>query len=136
MVEEELDDEEFEEDELDDAEQQDVEAEDVDSGDADVVSSNDEEQPIPVVEDSVRPVQEVESIGSITPADIAVLLTAEVGRFNMTAQKLMELRPGNFLRLDVMPENGLDLTINGKKVGRGELICVGEKLGIRILEVG
>ena len=74
--------------------------------------------------------------GAITPKDIYIVLTVEVGRLRMTAQHLMELRAGNLLDLDIVIENGVDLAINGKRVGKGELIRVGNKLGVKILEVG
>ena len=74
--------------------------------------------------------------GIITPGDIPINLTVEVGSLKMSAQKLMELRPGNMLDLDFVPENGLNLVINGKNVGKGVIINVGEKLGVRVMEIG
>lgn len=60
----------------------------------------------------------------------------EVGRLQMSMQKLMELQPGNLLELDVHPEDGVDLTVNGKRIAKGELLIVGEALGVRILDIG
>ncbi|WP_068467271.1 type III secretion system cytoplasmic ring protein SctQ [Candidatus Protochlamydia phocaeensis] len=76
------------------------------------------------------------SEGPLTPGQIPVSLTVEVGRIQMTMEKLLQLEPGNLLELDIHPEDGVDLTINGKVVGKGELIRVGESLGVRILEIG
>lgn len=72
----------------------------------------------------------------IAPKEIPVTLVIETGRIQMTVQKLLELEPGNMLELNTHPEDGVDLVINGKKVGKGELIYIGENLGVRILEVG
>jgi flagellar motor switch protein FliN len=72
---------------------------------------------------------------SISAADLPVHLTVEVGRIQMTAKELMALAPGNLIELNVSPEQGVDLVINGKKVGRGELIRMGDILGVRILSL-
>ncbi|MBS4168170.1 type III secretion system cytoplasmic ring protein SctQ [Parachlamydia sp. AcF125] len=68
--------------------------------------------------------------------DIPVVVTAEVGRIQMTVKKLVELQPGNLLELNVHPEDGIDLVVNGKRVARGELLTIGEALGVRVLEIG
>ncbi len=70
------------------------------------------------------------------PEHIPVALTVEVGRIQMTMENLLRLEPGNLLELNVHPEDGVDLTINGKLVGRGELLRIGENLGVRVLELG
>lgn len=72
----------------------------------------------------------------LTPKEIPLSLIVEVGRIHMTVEKLLELEPGNILDLNVHPENGVDLVINTKKVGKGELVRLGDRLGIRILEMG
>lgn len=72
---------------------------------------------------------------TISPDNIPVNLTVEVGRVQMTAQELMQLAPGNLLQLPITPEQGVDLLVSGKKVGSGELVKVGETLGVRILHL-
>ncbi len=84
------------------------------------------------VETSAKPVSET----PYTPEHIPVALTVEVGRIQMTMENLLRLEPGNMLELNVHPEDGVDLTINGKLVGRGELLRIGENLGVRVLELG
>ncbi len=74
--------------------------------------------------------------GLITPNQIPVNLTVEVGRIQMSMDHLLKLEPGNMLELNIKPEDGVDLTINGKIVGRGELLRIGEVLGVRVLELG
>lgn len=71
----------------------------------------------------------------ISPEELPVQLTVEVGRVKMTAGELLNLSPGNLLDLHVSPEQGVDLVVNGKKVGRGELIRMGDLLGVRILNL-
>lgn len=85
--------------------------------------------------EAVQVTRSTESHAAPSPDEIPVNLVVEVGRFQITVQKLMELQPGNLLELDVKPENGVDLVINGKCVGKGELLRIGETLGVRILDM-
>lgn len=72
----------------------------------------------------------------ISPADIALDIVIEVGRIQMSMQKLLELEPGNTLDLNIHPENGVDLVVNGRRIGKAELLRIGENLGVRILDIG
>lgn len=63
-------------------------------------------------------------------------ISIELARFKMTCEKLLQLKPGNLLELNLQPENPVNLVANGKKIAQGELIRVGEVLGVRILNVG
>lgn len=68
--------------------------------------------------------------------NIPLEIVAELGRVEITVQKLLSLEPGNLLDLNIRPENNVDLTVNGRLIGKGELIRLGETVGVRILEVG
>lgn len=67
--------------------------------------------------------------------DIPLEIIIEAGRFQMTVQKLTELQPGSLIDLDIHPEQGVDLVVNGVCVAKGELLKVGETLGVRILDI-
>lgn len=67
--------------------------------------------------------------------EIMLDIIVEVGRIQMSIQKLTELQPGNILEIDVRPENGVDLVVNGKRIGKGELLKLGDVIGVRILDV-
>lgn len=67
--------------------------------------------------------------------EIPIPVVIEVGRIQMSVQKLMELQPGNLLELDVKPENGVDIVVNGKRIAKGELILIGEALGVRVIDI-
>lgn len=67
--------------------------------------------------------------------DINLDIVIEVGRLQMSIAKLNELQPGNVLEIDVHPENGVDLVVNGKRIAKGELLKLGEVLGVRILDI-
>jgi flagellar motor switch protein FliN/FliY len=54
----------------------------------------------------------------------------------MNLEKLLQLQPGNVLDLNVRPEQGVSVTLNGKRVARAELVKLGDVLGIKILHLG
>ncbi|NGX53469.1 MAG: hypothetical protein K1000chlam4_00181, partial [Chlamydiae bacterium] len=96
----------------------------------DSIEENEESEE--VIEETVKPQKKSPAI---SPEKIPVSLTVEVGRVRMTAEELMQLAPGNLVQLPVSPDQGVDLVINGKKMGKGELVKVGEVLGVRILQL-
>jgi flagellar motor switch protein FliN/FliY len=77
-----------------------------------------------------------EAKSPIAPEQIPVTLVVEVGQVQMTMEQLLKLEPGNLLDINLHPENGVDLTINGKLVGKGELIRIGDVIGVRVLQLG
>jgi len=75
-------------------------------------------------------------LAPLTANDIPIQLVVEVGAVNISVQKLLELAPGNMIDLDIAPENGVNLVINGRIIGKGELLKIGETVGVRILQIG
>lgn len=67
--------------------------------------------------------------------DIPLELTVEIGRRTMTMGELIDLSPGTVLELDRPAGDHLDILANGKLVARGEAVVIGDRYGIRILEV-
>jgi flagellar motor switch protein FliN/FliY len=72
---------------------------------------------------------------NVSLKDVPINLTIELSRIRMTLEKLMQLAPGNLLELPIQPEQAVKLTVNGQQVGQGELIHLGENLGVRILSL-
>ena len=80
---------------------------------------------------------EESSLDTLIPtSDIQLSLTVEVARFKINLEKLLQLKPGNVLELPVRPEQGVDISIGGKKVAKAELIKLGDILGVKILQRG
>jgi flagellar motor switch protein FliN len=73
---------------------------------------------------------------SVSIKDLPLNVCVELARLKITLDRLMHLNPGNMIELPIQPDQGVTLTVNGKKVGRAELLYLGESLGIRILELG
>ncbi len=73
----------------------------------------------------------------LVPAgEIPVTINVEVGRIKMSAEKVLALQPGNTLDLNVPADARVDLVVGGKRVGRGELLQIGDVMGVRVLELG
>jgi flagellar motor switch protein FliN len=67
--------------------------------------------------------------------DIPLELTVEVGRRSMTMGELIELMPGTIVELDRPAGGQLDIMANGKIIAKGEAVVVGDRYGVRILEI-
>ena len=71
----------------------------------------------------------------VKPSDIPLTLTAEVARLKLTAKELLEIAPNTTLDLKVDLDEGIDLVVQGKKIAKGELVKLGNFLGVRITEI-
>jgi type III secretion system YscQ/HrcQ family protein len=69
------------------------------------------------------------------PETTHILLTAEVGRLQISLGQLLELKSGSMLDLPMRPEQSIDLTLGGRRVAKAELIKLGETSGLRILDI-
>ncbi|MBM3198558.1 MAG: YscQ/HrcQ family type III secretion apparatus protein [Chlamydiae bacterium] len=68
--------------------------------------------------------------------DVPLPIVVELDELKMSLEKLLELQPGNVLELATHPEQGVYLSVHGKRVARGELMKIGDVLGVKILEIG
>ncbi|MDE1171507.1 MAG: flagellar motor switch protein FliN [Verrucomicrobium sp.] len=67
--------------------------------------------------------------------DIMVGLSVELGRAQMKVRDIVALTSGTVVQLDKKVDENVDLYVNGKLIGRGEVVMVDESLGIKITEV-
>lgn len=67
--------------------------------------------------------------------DIPVTITVELGRIQMPIEEILQLGPGSMVMLKRQVNEPIDLLVNGKLVGRGEIIAVDESFGVRITEI-
>ena len=68
--------------------------------------------------------------------DSPINLVVEIAKLRMSMDKLVNLQPGNFLELNTSVEESVGLSVNGKKVGKAQLVYIGEHMGLRIIEMG
>jgi flagellar motor switch protein FliN/FliY len=68
--------------------------------------------------------------------DVPLDVTVELGRIRMNLSELAaHLGPGSIITLDTPTGAPLDVRVNNRLVARAEAIAVGEKCGIRIVEL-
>ncbi|CAN5919289.1 hypothetical protein BH11MYX2_BH11MYX2_13460 [soil metagenome] len=68
--------------------------------------------------------------------DVPLEVTVELGRSRMNLSELAaHLGPGSIITLDTPTGAPLDVRVNGRIVARAEAIAIGEKCGIRIVEL-
>ena len=65
--------------------------------------------------------------------ELPLRLVCQVGSIDVTLAQLRELGPGSLLQLTTAAQDGVDLMVNGRRVGRGELVSIGDALGVRLL---
>ena len=68
-------------------------------------------------------------------AGVEVVLEARLGSARMSVGELMKLTAGDCVPLDAALNQDVELSLNGKTIARGELVTVGEKFGVRIVEI-
>ena len=99
----------------------------------------------PVTPTAVHPVQflplqpEVPSVdnghGIELLMDVALEVSVELGRAQMSIADILALRTGSVIELDKLAGEPVDVSVNGTLVARGEVVVVDEKFGVRITEV-
>ena len=68
-------------------------------------------------------------------ADIPLRLSVEVGSTSLKLAELMDLSEGSVVELDRQANELLDILVNGTLIARGEVVTVGGKFGIRVVDV-
>lgn len=67
--------------------------------------------------------------------DLPVTLSFELGRTTMPLGELRRLGPGSVLPLADVRTETVDVLSSGKRIGRGEIVRVGESLGVRVTRI-
>lgn len=68
--------------------------------------------------------------------DVPLEVTVELGRVRMNLSELAaRLGPGSIITLDTPTGAPLDVRVNDRLVARAEAIAIGEKCGIRVVEL-
>lgn len=73
-------------------------------------------------------------LDTIATSDIPIKVQIEVGRFEVSLEELGKLQPGYKLPIDINPRI-VYLTSSGKAFGKGEIIEIGDTIGVKILEL-
>jgi flagellar motor switch protein FliN len=67
--------------------------------------------------------------------NIEVKLTVEVGGTKISIRDLLKLNDGSVVELERLAGEHLDILVNGTLLAKGEVVLVGERLGIRFTEI-
>jgi flagellar motor switch protein FliN/FliY len=67
--------------------------------------------------------------------DVEVEITLEIGRRKMRIADVLKLASGQTLELAKAAGEPLDIFVNGRLLGRGEAIVLGDRYGVRITEI-
>jgi flagellar motor switch protein FliN/FliY len=67
--------------------------------------------------------------------DIPVVITVVLGSAQMNISQLLKLAKGSVVELDRNVGEQLDLLVNGKKVAKGEVVIVEDRIGITLTEI-
>ena len=67
--------------------------------------------------------------------DVEVEITLEIGRRRLRIADVLKLASGQTLELSKAAGEPLDNFVNGRLLGRGEAIVMGDRYGVRITEI-
>ena len=67
--------------------------------------------------------------------DIDLQLTFELGRQTVELEQLRTIAPGYVFPLGRSPDEPVDIVANGRRIGRGEIVRVGDSLGVRLIRL-
>ena len=66
---------------------------------------------------------------------LPVTVTAELGSTKLKLKDLLRLTQGSVLELDTVAGSSLNLKVNGAVIAKGEVVTVGDHLGLSVTEI-
>lgn len=97
--------------------------------------SSQEKVPLKPLQKSASAVAQAGEIDLDALMDVPVTLSVEIGKKRMPIEKLISLTPGSIVELDRDLSSPLDLLVNGTLIARGEVVVMGKKFGLRLVDV-
>ena len=67
--------------------------------------------------------------------DIPLQVTVELGRNSMIIDKMLQLTQGSVIELEKAAGEPVEIFVNNKLLGKGEVIVINERFGVRITEI-
>ncbi|MCG8416866.1 MAG: FliM/FliN family flagellar motor switch protein [Proteobacteria bacterium] len=74
-------------------------------------------------------------MNEMTAEDIVVEVSCRVGTVSLSVRRVLELAPGQVLRLDRPLGGPVDIVCGSQLIGRGELVDVDGEIGVRVLSL-
>ncbi len=79
--------------------------------------------------------------GMVAPDNIGMILdvpmnvTIELGRTKQKIKDIIAYNMGSIIVLDRLAGEAVDILVNGKRIGRGEVVVIDDNYGVRITEI-
>jgi flagellar motor switch protein FliN/FliY len=67
--------------------------------------------------------------------DIPLEISVEIGRTKMLLGDLLQITQGSTIELDKLESEPVEILVNGRHIARGEIVLVGDKFGVRIIDI-
>lgn len=67
--------------------------------------------------------------------DVDLPVSVELGRTSMTIKDMLSVSQGSVITLERAAGEAVDVLVSGKVIGRGEVVVVDDKFGVRITEL-
>ena len=93
------------------------------------------EEPTQAVETDNNDALEAGSLDQDLIRSIPVTLTVELGSAKLKLKDLLRLAQGSVLEMDTAAGEMLDLKVNGTTIAKGEVVTVGDQLGLTVVEI-
>lgn len=67
--------------------------------------------------------------------DIELNVVAILGRTKMTLKEIFDLTKGSLIELDTLEDQEVEIFVNGRKIGYGQVVIVDQNFGVRITSI-
>ena len=88
---------------------------------------------VPEFKDQDKTQQNAKDINFIL--DIPLEVTVVIGRTKILVQELLQLGQGSVVALEKLAGEPMEVYVNDRLIGRGEVVVVNERFGIRLTDI-
>jgi flagellar motor switch protein FliN/FliY len=67
--------------------------------------------------------------------DLPVTVSIELGRTRLQVEEILRLGQGSVVELKKLAGEPLEILVQGRPIGKGEVVVVNEKYGIRLTDI-
>ena len=67
--------------------------------------------------------------------DVPMTVEAILGSTEISIKDVLEIGPGSVIELDRTYGEPVDIYLNGRLVGKGEVVIIGEQFGVKVTEI-
>ena len=67
--------------------------------------------------------------------DIELIVSVILGRTKMALKDIFELGKGSLIELDTFENQEVEIYVNGRKIGYGQIVVIDQNFGVRITNI-